>query len=124
MKELRIVVVDDSDIIRDYLKRAFAQVEGCTIVGMANDGFEAINMIEELQPHVVVLDITMPHRDGIDVLRDIRRHDSKTIIIMFTSDPSVILKEVCFEAGANYYLDKSQFGELIDTCRLEQQNLK
>ena len=69
-----------------------------------------------LRPDIVVLDIAMPHRSGIDALKEIRREDSEIVIIMFTADPSVVLRDVCLEAGANFYLDKSQLQELIDIC--------
>lgn len=116
MKELSVVVVDDSVLVREHLKRAFALVDGCTLIGMAADGEEALTIIRALVPDIVVLDISMPHRNGIEVLREIRTEDSEIMIIMFTSDPSVILKAVCLEAGANYYLDKTQIHELIDIC--------
>jgi len=116
LRELKIVVADDSTIVREHLKRAFAQVEGCVLIGMAEDGAEATNMVRALKPDVVVLDISMPHRSGIQVLRDIRDEDPNAVIIMFTADPSVLLRDVCLEAGANFYLDKSQLQELIEIC--------
>jgi two-component system, CitB family, response regulator DctR len=117
LKELRIVLVDDSPIIRDYLETTFTRTEGCTVVGTAADGLEAVTIIRELRPHVVVLDITMPHRNGIDVLREIRREDLSMVIIMFTADPSVVLEEICLKEGANYYLNKSEVLELVAICK-------
>ncbi|HET6863085.1 MAG TPA: response regulator transcription factor [Pyrinomonadaceae bacterium] len=116
MKDLTIVIADDSPVVREHLKRALAQVEGCMLVGMAVDGVEAINMVRALKPDIVVLDIAMPHRSGIDALKEIRREDPEIVIIMFTADPSDVLRDVCLEAGANFYLDKSQLQELIDIC--------
>ena len=117
MKNLRIVVVDDSPIIRDYLRTTFNRTEGCTVVGTAGDGIEAVKIIRELRPHVVVLDITMPHRNGIEVLRDIRKEESNMVIIMFTADPSVVLEEICLKEGADHYLSKSEVLELVDICK-------
>lgn len=117
LKELRVVVVDDSPLIRDYLECMFAKIEGCRIVGMAADGFEAVEVIREARPNVVVLDITMPHRDGIDVLREIRKEDSKMVIIMFTADPSVVLEEICLKEGANHYLGKTEILDLMTICK-------
>ncbi len=117
LKELKIFIADDSALVREQLRRAFAQVDGCVLIGMAADGSEAVNMLRRLKPDVVVLDISMPHRNGIQVLREIRSEDPSTVIIMFTADPSVVLKEVCLEAGANFYLDKLQIQELIDICQ-------
>ncbi len=117
LKELQIVIADDSILIRELLERALARLEGCSLVGMAADGREAINMIRALKPNLIVLDITMPHRSGIQVLREIRKEDPETAIIMFTADPSTVLREVCLEAGADYYLGKSELAELIEICR-------
>lgn len=117
LKELKIVVVDDSPLIRDYLDVTFAKIEGLRIVGMAADGIEALKIIHELRPDAVVLDIKMPHRDGIEVLREIRKEDNSMVIIMFTADPSVVLEEVCLKEGANYYVGKTQVLELIGICK-------
>lgn len=117
MKDLKIVLVDDSPIIRDYLDTTLARIDGCTVVGMAADGIEAVDVIRELRPHVVVLDIVMPHRNGIEVLREVRKQDSDMVIIMFTADPSVVLEDICLKEGANHYLDKSEVLDLIMICK-------
>ena len=117
MKDLRIVLVDDSPIIRDYLETTFTRTGGCSVVGTAADGIEGVNAIRELRPHVVVLDITMPHRNGIEVLREIRNEDPNMVIIMFTADPSVVLEEICLKEGANYYLNKSEVLDLVAICK-------
>lgn len=117
MKDLRIVLVDDSPIIRDYLEATFTRTEGCSVVGTAADGIEGVNAIRDLRPHVVVLDITMPHRNGIEVLREIRNEDPNMVIIMFTADPSVVLEEICLKEGANYYLNKSEVLDLVAICK-------
>lgn len=117
MKELSIVLVDDSPLICDYLNTTLNKIDGCTVVGMASDGIEAVKVIRNLRPHVVVLDITMPHRNGIDVLREIRKEDPNMVIIMFTADPSVVLEEICLKEGANHYLSKSEVLELVAICK-------
>jgi DNA-binding response OmpR family regulator len=76
----------------------------------------AVEEIQHWHPDFVVLDIPVPHRDGIRVLSQIRRESPSAVIIIFTADPSVVLQEVCLEAGANYYLHKTQLRELIDIC--------
>ncbi|PWT95313.1 MAG: response regulator [Blastocatellia bacterium] len=123
VKDLRIVVVDDSVFVRDCLNRALPKIDGCRIVGLAADGEEALRMIHALEPNIVVLDIAMPVRNGIEVLQEIRRRDSTTTVIMFTSSSSLHLKQVCFDAGADYYLEKTQFDDLLNICRLEQLNV-
>jgi DNA-binding NarL/FixJ family response regulator len=111
------VLVDDSPLIRDYLNTTLTRIQGCAVTGMAADGIEAVKVIRELRPHVVVLDITMPHRNGIDVLREIRKEDPNMVIVMFTADPSVVLEDICLKEGANYYLSKSEVLELVAICK-------
>jgi DNA-binding NarL/FixJ family response regulator len=117
LKELKVVVVDDSVLIREYLHHVFADIQGCNVVGMAEDGNEALTMIRSLGPDLVILDISMPHRSGIDVLREIRKEDSDTVIVMFTADPCRILAEVCLKEGANHFISKTQARELFDICK-------
>lgn len=117
MTKLTIVLVDDSPLIRDYLNTTLTRIQGCAVIGTAADGVEAVKVIRELRPHVVVLDITMPHRNGIDVLREIRKEDPNMVIIMFTADPSVVLEDICLKEGANYYLNKSEVLELVAICK-------
>ena len=115
MKELKILVADDSEAVREQLQRAFSLVDGLTLIA-ATSANEAPTLVQAHEPDLVVLDIAMPHRDGIQVLKEIRQVDTSTQIVMFTADPSVVLKEACLEAGADFYLHKTQLQELIDIC--------
>jgi two-component system chemotaxis response regulator CheY len=117
LKELRVVIADDSELIRGLLHQALSNVRGLNLVGMAENGAEAVQMTTELDPDLLVLDIAMPHKNGIEVLRDIRRRNENLLIVMFTADPSVILRDACLEGGANHYLDKSQIDVLLQICR-------
>jgi len=103
-------------MIRDLLHQALSGVEGLSLIGMAADGAEAIRMTSALKPDLVVLDMAMPHKNGIEVLREIRQDGSSSLIIMFTADRSVCLRTACLEAGADYYLDKTQIDELVSIC--------
>lgn len=114
MKELRVVVVDDSVLIREYLKRALTRIRGCNLVGMASDGDEGLIMIRMLHPKVVLLDVSMPLKNGLDVLKELRQENSKVIVIMFTADVTPGLKEKCMQAGANYFVSKTEFKQLVE----------
>ena len=116
MKELQIVIAEDSKILSDLASRMLSKVEGLSVVGVAADGVNAVSMVRELKPHLLVLDISMPLKDGVAVLEEIRAEDSSTVIVMFTSDQSPIIKKVCLDFGADYFLDKSQIAELIEIC--------
>ena len=109
-------MADDSEVEREQVLRTFFQVHGDSVVVNTCATRMAVEEIQRWHPDVVVLDIPVPHRDGIQVLRQIRRESPTAVIIMFTADPSVVLQEVCLEAGANYYLHKTQLRELIEIC--------
>jgi DNA-binding NarL/FixJ family response regulator len=116
LKETNIVIAEDSAALRILLKRTLSVIEGFNVAGTATDGVEAIRLVRELKPDVLVLDITMPLKDGIEVLKEIRGEIPSSVIVMFTSDPSPLNRKVCLEAGADHFLDKSQIIELIQIC--------
>jgi CheY-like chemotaxis protein len=116
VKKLSIVIAEDSEVIRDVLQRILKAIEGFFVVGAASDGAEAIQMVGELSPDVLILDLNMPQKDGLEVLKEIRTSDSSTVVIMFTADTSPITRQFCLENGANFFLEKCQITELIEIC--------
>ena len=114
MKELRVALVDDSLLIQDSIQRALMRIKGCNLVGIASDGLEGLLMIQMLRPDVVLLDVRMPLKNGIEVLSELRKTNSTIIVIMFTADSSPGLREKCLREGANYFVDKTEFRQLID----------
>jgi DNA-binding response OmpR family regulator len=119
VKQLKIVIAEDFRPLSDMLSRTLSAMDGIEVVGIAADGVEALRLVRELKPRVLILDISMPLKDGIQVLREIRAEDTSTVIIMFTGESSLVLRTVCQEEGANYFLEKSQVKELIEICELE-----
>ena len=89
------------------------------MVGSAADGEETLRLVRELKPHVLVLDISMPLKNGIEALKEIRAEDSSTVIVMFTNALDPIIRATCLEAGANFFLEKTQIKELIEICNKE-----
>jgi DNA-binding NarL/FixJ family response regulator len=119
VKYLKIVIAEDSKILSDILQRTLAGIEGFMVVGVAPDGVEAMRLVRELNPDVLVLDISMPLKDGIEVLKEIHAEDFSTVIVMYTSDLNPLTRTTCLEAGANFFLEKSQITELIEICNKE-----
>ena len=111
---MRIVIADDSAVFRGLIQLSLSDLKGCEVVGTAADGVEALWLLREHKPHLLVLDISMPYKDGIEVLQEIRREDSTTVVVMFTGDLSH--RELCLALGANYFLEKSQMRELKAIC--------
>ncbi|HSB26684.1 MAG TPA: response regulator [Pyrinomonadaceae bacterium] len=115
MQEIRILIADDAHGDREQLRKTLSQVHQFSTLTV-NNACEAAEQVKMLRPDVVVLDTQMPHRNGLQLLKEIRLQGPKALIVMFTADPSAVLKEVCLEAGANFYLHKTQLRELIDIC--------
>ena len=103
MMERKILVVDDEKPIADILKFNLEK-EGFEIV-MAHDGDEAIEKANEEQPDMVLLDIMLPGKDGLEVCREIRK-SSEMPIIMLTKD-SEIDKVLGLELGADDYVTEA-----------------
>ncbi|KOO45939.1 response regulator YycF [Priestia koreensis] len=99
----RILVVDDEKPIADILKFNL-QKEGYEVF-CAYDGVEALEKLEEIQPELVLLDIMLPQRDGMEVCREIRKKYDMPII-MLTAKDSEIDKVLGLELGADDYVTK------------------
>jgi DNA-binding NarL/FixJ family response regulator len=102
-----ILVVDDHAFMRRGIKNLLAESLGWTVCGEAENGRDAIRLARELQPDVVLLDVSMPDITGIDATIKIRKRDSKVKIILLTLHDSHDLIQRAFQAGANGYLLKA-----------------
>jgi two-component system chemotaxis response regulator CheY len=114
---LKVVIAEDSVLISDLLAEVLSRIEGLEVAGIATNGIEAVSMVQNLRPDIVVLDISMPIKDGIEVLKEIRPINPATEIIMFTADSSEVMREFCLELGANYYVKKTNLRDLLDILR-------
>jgi two-component system response regulator DevR len=103
----RIFLVEDSAIIRERLLRLFEGLGGVEVVGDADSVPEAIAGIVAATPDVVVLDIKLKNGSGIDVLRHIEDRLPGVTVIMLTNYATGEYRRRCFEAGAEYFLDKT-----------------
>ena len=101
----RILVVDDSEAVRDVI-RTFLEKTGFEVCGEAADGREAIEKAKELKPNLIVLDLSMPGMNGIEVAKALRRCDSSAKIIFLTvyQDPDILA--TCLAAGGLGYVVK------------------
>jgi two-component system, chemotaxis family, protein-glutamate methylesterase/glutaminase len=108
MRRIRILVVDDSIIVRKTLHVILSREADLEIVGSARNGVDGLIQFQKLQPDIVTLDIMMPVMDGLETLSKIREHDKHTPIIMFSSLTETSAKATleALTRGANDYVTK------------------
>ena len=115
---MRLLIVDDSRILRERLVGMLADLRGVEIIGQAQDTLEAIESIQKLNPNVVILDIRMPRGSGLEVLEAIKKKRDSLKVIVFTNFPYPQYRRRCMEAGADYFFDKhTEFEGLFDTIK-------
>jgi two-component system nitrate/nitrite response regulator NarL len=105
---MKIVIADDSTLLRDRIQSLLNSINNISMVYKAENGVEALKLIMEKEPDLVILDIRMPEMNGIEVLKKISELGLKLKICMLTSYPYKQYKEKCFAAGASYFFDKNQ----------------
>jgi RNA polymerase sigma factor (sigma-70 family) len=102
-----VVIADDHTVVRQGIRSVLEEVEGLVVVAEAGDGQEALDRVAELSPDVVVLDVSMPVKSGLDVTRELREdggRDVRILILSMHEDPEYILQAV--RAGADGYVLK------------------
>lgn len=103
---LRVILADDHTLVRAGIRRILESRAGCVVVGEAADGFEAIDLLRQTDADVMVLDLTMARRDGIEVLKvaKVERPDLKVIVLTMHAGREYVARAM--EEGANGYLLK------------------
>ncbi|MFB9730935.1 response regulator transcription factor [Ornithinimicrobium kibberense] len=111
---IRVVVVDDHQIVRDGLVALLGALDGIEVVGTAADGQDAVHVVGETRPDVVVMDIQMPRLDGIEATRFVtgRHEDVRVVMLTMNEDDDTIL--AAMRAGASGYLLKGAGAEEVE----------
>ncbi|MCF8322135.1 MAG: response regulator transcription factor [Flavobacterium sp.] len=116
---IRVVLADDHVFVRDGIKSLLENEAAIQVVGEATDGLEALKVVEELNPDLLILDIRMPHLTGIEVVEKLRSENKTLKIVMLSMHESeeYVLKSI--KAGADGYLlkgsSKEEFLKAIHT---------
>ena len=114
----RVVLVDDHAILRASLGRLLEAEDDLEVVGAAGDGAEAVRIVTEIKPDVVLMDLSMPHMDGVEATRAIVASGSPSKVVVLTSfsDRDRILDAL--DAGAiGYLLKDTEPDELLRGVR-------
>lgn len=109
MENVNVVIVDDNPMILNTLDEVISSEAGLSVIGRADNGKDAIDMIKDTQPDVVLLDLVMPQMDGITVVENIKKKTSmlkNPAFIILSAVGGEQTTEEAFQAGANYFLMK------------------
>ncbi len=112
-KGLKILIVEDSLLIVKRLWTLLSDMEGVSTIAHAKDANEAILLAMELNPDVIILDIKIPGKSGVEVLPELKTK-SYAKVIMLTNYSDAYYKNLCMKLGAEYFLDKSNEFEKIN----------
>ena len=116
MNPIRVMITDDHLIGREGLRLILETADGIEIVGEASNGAECLRLVPELKPHVILMDLQMPHMDGITAIGHLRsKHPEIAIVILTTfNEDDLMIRGL--QAGARGYLLKDTNREnLLDT---------
>ena len=111
----KVMVVDDHPIMRSGLREVLEASGRIEVVGAAEDGEEALRTVQRLEPQVIVMDVIMPNKDGIDACREIMELLPGVRVLMLTASGEIDAVIEAVAAGATGYLQKySQPDELVE----------
>ena len=108
MANTRILIVDDHEIFRRGLRSLLQSRPDWEVCGEAKDGQDAVELAQQLNPDVVVLDITMPRLNGLDATRMIRKLVPQTKVVILSQHELNAMKQEAFKSGADAYVTKSE----------------
>ncbi len=103
---ITVAIVDDNEEFCSILDEYLSKQEDIEVVGIANDGLEALKLLEVKNPNVLILDIIMPHLDGLGVLEEINQKDQKPYTIMLSAVGQDKVTQKAIQLGADYYIIK------------------
>jgi|HubBroStandDraft_6_1064221.scaffolds.fasta_scaffold51505_2 DNA-binding NarL/FixJ family response regulator len=117
-RPVKVLLADDHPVVRRGLSALLAADNGFRVVGEAADGAETLRLVDELKPEIVVLDISMPEYNGLDVTRKLRRESPDVKVVVLTMHFAEEVARECLRAGARAYVLKSDADEdLLEAVR-------
>lgn len=119
---IRLLLVDDQELIRDGLKALLTTDPDLEVTGEAKNGREAIDLVEELQPDLVLMDVRMPVMDGVAAARDIcQRFPVVKVLMLTTFDDRDYVSQSLAAGAVGYLLKDTPFDILTQAIRLIRQ---
>jgi len=115
---IRIVLADDHQVVRQGVRALLKDFLEFEVVGEASDGMAAVEIVEQLQPDVLVVDLGIPRQHGLDVISQVRRHAPKTAtLVLSTFSDAPFIREALRNGAKGYMLKESDLNELTAAIR-------
>ena len=107
MPQYRVLIADDHLVVRAGIRALIESIDGVTVVGEANDGREAVELVATLRPEIALLDISMPGLNGIEAATRLREQSPATRVIILSMHANDVYVRLALKAGAAGYVLKS-----------------
>jgi len=115
---IRILIADDHGVLRAGLRALLSSESDIDVVGEAVDGKQTVTLSEELEPDVVLLDVSLPDQSGIEVTRSLKElHPGIRVLILTVHEDEGLLQEAIQAGAAGYIIKRAVESELIDAIR-------
>ena len=120
-RRVKVLIVEDSDFVRERLVAMIAGVPGVEIVGVARDGCQAQQLFQQDRPDAVVLDLQLPGISGVDLLLEFKRKHPTGVVMVLTTFYFAEVRQRCLALGADYCFDKAtefeRVLEVLGACK-------
>lgn len=118
MSLTRIVLADDHRVVREGLRGLLETEPELSVVGEAADGLEAVRLVTDLRPHVLVVDLMMPGLTGLEVTRRVKKHSPQTSVVILSMHANeAYVLEALHSGAAAYVLKNASSAELVQAIR-------
>jgi len=114
--KIHVLIADDHAIVRQGLKQILSETEDLLVTGEADDGVEALNLARQQPWDVFLLDVSMPNRNGIDTLKQLKKEFPRLPVLILSMHPEEQYAIRALKAGASGYLTKQSAPELLVTA--------
>lgn len=115
---IRVVLIDDHDLLRRGMKTMLESEGTITIVGEASDGMDAVRLVEECDPQVVVVDVVMPNKNGIDTTRELKdAFPNVGVVVLSGHDEQQFVFDALKAGASGYLLKTADLDEVVATVR-------
>ena len=114
--KIHVLIADDHAIVRQGLRQILSETDDLLVTGEADDGAEALNLARQQPWDVFLLDVSMPNRNGIDTLKQLKKEFPRLPVLVLSMHPEEQYAVRALKAGASGYLTKQSAPELLVTA--------